>query len=570
MADLLVRGGRVIDGTGAPATPADVRVRDGVIVEVGPSLERQGETELDAGGACVAPGFIDIHTHYDGSIWWDPSVDPMPLHGVTTVVTGNCAISLAPLNRDDQAALVDMFCYIEDLPVGPVSTAVPWTWRTWPEYRAAFNAAGASCNVAPLVGHNNLRMMVLGEESFERAATDDERAQLVALTLECMQAGAFGVSLSFVDLDSKRRRVPSRMGSPGELRDIGDALASTGRGLVQYVPRFMKTDGYIKDIDRVAAACGDAGVAHTYAPVLTGRGSRESSDAVMAHTREVRAAGGRVWPQVSPKSGFDIRLVFDGSTAPYAGMPAWAAMAAAGGAEKTAMLADPAWRERAREDWGSTVFTLFPKHALESFTVSAVANPELRVFEGKPFRAVMDARPGHPADVLAQWVLETDAESNLVRPGSADEDPDHMAALLSDDDVLVGASDAGAHVLALCGAGDTTLLLTRHVRARGDLSVEAAVHKLTGQAAAAFGIRDRGVVSPGYAGDLAVFDLDELKYEREVIVADMPGGAKRFTRPTGGYRATIVNGAVTQLDGHQTGAHPGRMLHSAAPGPAAW
>jgi N-acyl-D-amino-acid deacylase len=174
----------------------------------------------------------------------------------------------------------------------------------------------------------------------------------------------------------------------------------------------------------------------------------------------------------------------------------------------------------------------------------------------------MDARPGHPADVLAQWLLETDVEPNLVRPGSADEDPAFMAELLADDGTLVGASDAGAHVLLFCGAGDTTLLLTRHVRARGDLGLEAAVHKLTGQAASAFGMRDRGVIAPGYAADLAVFDLDELAYERETLVDDIPGGAKRFTRPPGGFRATIVSGAVTQQDGRPTDARPGRMLHS--------
>jgi N-acyl-D-aspartate/D-glutamate deacylase len=288
----------------------------------------------------------------------------------------------------------------------------------------------------------------------------------------------------------------------------------------------------------------------------------------MARTRELRATGGRVWPQVSPRSGFDTRVVFDGSTAPYAGMPAWAAMAAAPGPEKATMLADPGWRERAREDWESTVFTLFPKRALETFVVTEVGNPALREFEGQPFRAVMDARPGHPADVLAQWVLETGAEPNLVRPGSTDEDPEYMAMLLADEGTLVGASDAGAHVLLFCGAGDTTLLLTRHVRSRGDLSLEAAVHKLTGQPAAAFGARDRGVIAPGYAGDLAVFDLDELVYEREALVSDMPGGAKRFTRPAGGFRATIVGGTLTQEGGRATDAHPGRMLHSAAPTPA--
>ena len=554
----------MIDGTGAGAVPADVRIRDGIIVEVGTGLEQQGEAVFEADGASVAPGFIDIHTHYDGSIWWDPSVDPVPLHGVTTIVTGNCAISLAPLNAEDQGALVDMFCYIEDLPVAPVSEAVPWSWRTWPEYRTAFNAVGASCNVAPLVGHTNLRMAVLGEESFERAATDDERQRLMALTTDCLRAGAFGVSLTFVDLDSRGRRVPSRIASPDELSDLAEAIAATGRGLLQYVPRFMKTDGYLKDIDRVARASGTTGVAHTYAPLLAGRRSRQMTDAVMAHTRELVAAGGRIWPQVSPRSGFDTRVVFDGSTLAFAGMPAWAEMAKAEGAAKAAMLADPDWRARARADWDNTAFTLFPKHSLEKLVVSEVHNPSLRRFEGRPFSEVIEARPGHPADVLAQWVLETEAEPCLVQPGSADEDPEHLGALLADPATLVGASDAGAHVLLFCGAGDTTLLLTRHVRERHDLSLEAAVHKLTGQAAAAFGIGDRGVIAPGYAGDLTIFDLDELRYERETLVPDMPGGANRFTRPAGGYRATIVAGTVTQESGKATDAHPGRMLHSAA------
>jgi N-acyl-D-amino-acid deacylase len=236
MGDLLIRGGTVIDGTGAPAVRADVRVRNGVIAEVGPDLRGDGEVELDAGGAHVAPGFIDIHTHYDGSMWWDPTVDPMPQHGVTTVVTGNCAISLAPVNPEDREVLVDMFCFIEDLPVDAVMRAVPWSWSTWPEYRDAFNAGGASCNVAALVGHNNLRMAVLGAESFERPATEDERHRLTDLTVECLQAGAFGVSLSFVDGDSKGRRVPSRLAAPQELSDLSIAMATAGRLQQGYRP----------------------------------------------------------------------------------------------------------------------------------------------------------------------------------------------------------------------------------------------------------------------------------------------------------------------------------------------
>ena len=562
MNSLLVRGGRVVDGTGAAATDADVRVRSGRIVEVGQALEPDGEPVVEADGAYVAPGFIDVHTHYDGAMWWDRTLDPSPQHGVTTVVTGNCAISLAPVTARDRAALVDMFCYIEDLPIAPVADAVPWTWSAWSEFREAFNEDGASCNVAPMVGHNNLRMAVLGEESFEREATDDERGALSNLLLDCMDAGAFGVSLSFVYGDSKGRRVPSRLAGTQERLDITAALAQVGRGVVQYVPRFMRTEGYLKDLDRVDEMCRAHGIAHTFAPLHARRRSREITEAVMERTRALRNQGATVWPQVSPRAGLDTRVVFDGSSLLFAGMPAWAEMSQATGSDKSALLADPAWRRGARDDWESTAFTLFPKHALPTLLIGEVPNAELARFEGRPFKDVLEAWPGHPADVLARWVLETDAAPCLIEPGTADADFDYLGVLLDDETIVVGGSDAGAHALMFCGAGDTTLLLTRHVRERGDLTLERAIYKLTGHAAHAFGIRGRGVVAPGNAGDLTVFSLDELRYEPERLVADIPGGARRFSRPSGGYRATIVGGVVTQADGVATDDRPGLMLHS--------
>jgi N-acyl-D-amino-acid deacylase len=560
MGDLLVRGGSVVDGTGAPAFAGDVRVRDGVIVEVGPGLRPDGETQLDAGGAVVAPGFIDVHTHYDGSIWWDNTLDPSPQHGVTTVLTGNCALSLAPVEPEHREALVDMFCFIEDIPVQAVLDAVPWNWRTWGEHRDAMNTMGASCNVAPLVGHNNIRLAVLGEESFERAATPEERLRLLDLTVECLRAGAYGVSLSFVDSDSRGRRVPSRLASAEEYADLASAIAHAGHGVLQYVPRFMKTDGYIKDIDRVDAACRANGVAHTYAPLLVGKRDRAKADAVLEHTRALRAAGAAVWPQVSPRSGFDNRIVLDGSSLQVAAMPAWVAMTMAQGEEKAAMLRDPAWREEARRDWESPAFVLFPRAALGKLLIGEVHQPELKRYEGKLFAEVMADRPGHPADVLADWILDCGLDPNLVVPSTADEDRDFLGSLLAADDVLLGASDAGAHLLLFCGAGDTTLFLTRYVRDRGDLSLEAGIHKLTGLAASSMGMHDRGRLAPGLAGDLVVFDPAELRYEPEAMVRDERAAVKRFSRPAGGYRATVVAGVPTQLDGVLTEHRPGRML----------
>jgi N-acyl-D-aspartate/D-glutamate deacylase len=563
MDDLLVRGGRVLDGTGAPAQAADVRIRDGVIVEVAPGLRPDGEQVLDADGASVAPGFIDVHTHYDGAMWWDERVDPMPQHGVTTMVTGNCAISLAPVTNRDRASLVDMFCYIEDLPTEPVANAVPWTWSSWGEFRDAFNARGASCNIAALVGHNNLRMSVLGAESFDREATDDERVRISDLLVECIEGGAYGVSLSFVDSDSRGRRVPSRIASPDERADITEALARAGRGILQHVPRFMRTEGYLKDLDKIDLNCRPHGITQTFAPLPAQRRTKETTDAVMNHTRALRAQGASVWPQVSPRAGLDSRVVFD-SALLFAGMPAWAEVSQASREQRKSLLTDPAWLARGREDWESPAFTMFPKQTVETLLVSEVTNPALDRFEGATFGDVLAAWGGHPSDVLARWVLESDAEPCLVKPGSLDADFDQLGALLGDDATLIGGSDAGAHALLFCGAGDTTLVLTRHVRERGDMTLERAVHKLTGLAADTMGLRDRGYVRPGMAGDLVVFALDELHHEREQLVADMPGGARRFTRPAGGYRATVVGGCVTQADGTPTGATPGRMLHSGA------
>jgi N-acyl-D-amino-acid deacylase len=560
MGDLLVRGGTIVDGTGGPTYRGDVRVRDGLIAEIGPDLRPDGEPTVDASGALVTPGFIDIHTHYDGSVWWDNSLDPAPQHGVTTVVTGNCGISLAPVDVAGREAVVDMFCFVEDVPVPAVLGAVPWAWGSWSEHRQAFDTMGASCNVAALVGHNNLRLAVLGEEAFERAATDDERQRLVDLTIDCLRAGAFGVSLSFVDSDSKGRRVPGRLASPQELDDLASALSHVGRGVLQYVPRFMRTDGYLKDIAKIDAICASGGITHTFAPLVVGRRDRETADAVLAHTRALRAAGGRVWPQVSPRSGFDTPMVFDGSSLSFAAMPSWAAMSMARGSDKAAMLRDPAWRDEARRQWDSPAFVLFPRRALGKLLIGEVHQPALAHYEGRLFADVLADRPGHPADVLADWILDCDLEPNLVMPGTADEDRDYLGTVLAADDVLLGGSDAGAHLLLFCGAGDTTLFLTRFVRDRGDLDISAAVHKLTGKAADAIGIRDRGTIAPGQGGDLAVFDLDELHYDGEHLVADTPGGYKRFTRPAGGYRATIVAGEPTQVAGERTESRPGRML----------
>src|SRR5436190_8952 len=205
--NLLVRGGMVVDGTGGPARKADVRVTDGVIAEIGPTLAPDGEAELDASGAFVAPGFIDSHTHYDPSLWWDPLLDPMPQHGVTTVVTGNCSLSLTPVRARDRTGASDVFGFIEDIPLDAFATGIPWTWESYAEWRDALAAHGTAVNIAALVGHSNLRTYVMGDEAWERAATADERATIANVLRECLDAGALGLSTSFLDQNRSARIV---------------------------------------------------------------------------------------------------------------------------------------------------------------------------------------------------------------------------------------------------------------------------------------------------------------------------------------------------------------------------
>ena len=539
MADLLVRGGTVVDGTGSPPQRGDVRVRDGLIVEVGPSLRPEGETQLDAAGATVAPGFIDTHTHFDPVLWWDPSADPMALHGVTTVVQGNCSLSLAPLHASDRAALSDVFCFIEDLPLVAFEEHIPWNWSTWQEYRAAFNGRGAAVNVVGLVGHSALRWFVMGDDALERAATDDERQALAAVLADCLSAGAHGLSTSFADRDRHGRKVPSRLADDDELFALTRTLHDASRNVLQFVPEPRKFEAKVEDIERVHRVCTGTDVRATWVQLATGGMSAEHIPFFLEQAGRTQRDGAGVFPQVSPRR-FDVRVDLD-RTMGFASMPLWNQWAQSDRQAKMVMLRDPDWRVRARAEWDATGFATFPKGRMHKLRIVAVSNPALKQYEGAYFPALQSDHPDeHECDVFADFVLANTCDVGLATVGLANEDVDGLAELFRDGRTIVGASDAGAHLNSLCGAGDTSLLLQRHVHERRDFSLEHAVHILTQRPARMFGVHDRGVVAPGYAADLVVFELDRITWPDDYLVNDTPGGAPRLRRPWGGYRAPMT------------------------------
>ncbi len=560
--DLLVRGGTVVDGTGAPARDADVRIRDGVVAEIGAGLTPDGETVVDASGTYVTPGFIDCHTHYDPSLWWDPLLDPMPQHGVTTVVTGNCSLSLTPVRAPDRVAASDVFGFIEDIPVDAFTTGIPWSWESYGEWRDALRSHGTAVNIAALIGHSNLRVYVMGDDAWTRAATPEERAELTAVLAESLAAGALGLSTSFVDQDRHGHAVPSRAADDDELRALVEVLGSApGHARVlEFLPWIKELDRQLVDIDRVARWCGDVGVSCTWNQLAENSRDPSRAERILEQAHALHADGCRVYGQVSPRP-FDLHVSFD-QTPAFVAVPAWGKFIALPTAdEKRAKLTDPEWRAAARKDWDRVGdgFTIFPVSRLDRVRLTSVREGEEH-FLDRSFADVVAARGGHPSDVLADWVLEHDLAPGMVAEALSNNNAERVSELISDATTVVGASDAGAHLQMMCGAGDSTLLLTEHVRDRGDLTVEQGVHQMTGRIAEVFGIRDRGVLAPGLAGDVAVFALDELDYRPDRTVHDLPGGAPRLTRPPGGFRVTAVAGVVTQEDGVATGARPAGPL----------
>ncbi|MDJ0865538.1 MAG: amidohydrolase family protein [Myxococcota bacterium] len=566
MGNLIVKNGLLIDGTGRPARPADVRIRDGLVAEVGPDLAPDGEELVDAGGAYVCPGFIDSHTHLDPSMFWDPGCDPMPQHGVTTALIGNCSLSLAPVKPENLEEVMDVFCYIEDMPIEDFRSGIPWNWETWREYRDSMNENGAALNMASLIGHSMLRIYVMGPDAWERAATDEEIEAMCAELAEALEAGCFGISTSFFDVDRAGRFVPTRFAEQKEFEALAATMGKAGHGLVEFIPNFTG-ETPLEEIKQMAdATAPHDGVIAVWNGLLHTEMAPERSDELIAYSQGLRDEGADIWPIASPRT-VDFNINWE-QTMVFMMLPeGWNKIMLVRGEERAAMLRDPEWRKVAREEWDRVDKSLFPNTRIEHARFTSVTKPEYERWLAKSLKDLVEERGGHPSDVFADWILENDLEPGVVAAGVSNSDVEGVAKMLVDDRVIVSASDAGAHVQMMCAAGDTTLLLTRHVRERGDFTLEKAIYELTGAQSERLGFKDRGILAPGYAGDLTVFDLDELAWEQDTFVSDLPSGGARLRRPPGGYRLTAVAGVITQRDGVLTGENPGRVLDGGAERP---
>jgi N-acyl-D-aspartate/D-glutamate deacylase len=563
----LIKGGVVIDGTGAPAFGADVRIRDGVIAEIGQSLSREGrERVIDASGCYVTPGFIEGHNHFDGPMWWTPSLEPMSGYGVTTSINGNCGFTAAPVHEEPalRDEMVRIFSFFEDIPEKPFLKLLPWDWKTWSEYRASLERnVKLPVNFASFAGHIAIRFAAMGGDAWERTATPAEIAKMCALLEDAIGAGALGMSSNLLDFDENGRPIPTRLADVAEWSALMDVIARHDGAVMQVIVDYLGRMDAPQTIELLATAArgkniriqvaGAVPTAQFQAPMIPG--------AIETFER-LRAEGIDIWSgythsPITAVANFNSSLLFS-----QCNNYMWGEIIAAEGtAAKYALLNDPAWRERARKGWAETYDQAPIKHPdqIELFESESGAGPL-----GITLQDYMD-RTGadHPSDALAEWVLEN-GPASILRLKPLPRHDETLARMFREPNAVGNLSDSGAHGQMFCGIGYNIQLLTEFARDRKLISVEEAVHIITGQPARHFNLRDRGVIEVGKAADVVVFNLAEIQMRPEKKRWDVPDGegglTYRWIRDPAPMRLTLVNGVPTFENGDFTGRFPGRYV----------
>jgi N-acyl-D-aspartate/D-glutamate deacylase len=548
-AELVIKGGTVVDGSGSTGIAADVAVGDGRIVEIGPGLD--GERVLDATGHVVAPGFIDIHTHYDAQVFWDPALTPSCFHGVTTVVAGNCGFSIAPTRAEHRELIGRTLENVEDMDVDTLAAGIPWDFATFPEYLASVERRGVGLNYAAYIGHTALRLFAMGDEAYERAATPEEVARMQEILRASVEAGAAGFSSSFAPTHrgAEGKPVPSRLAERSEVQALVDVMAELRRGIVAF------TLGEPIGLPALYELQAGAGIPFTYTALLTTPGGHHR--AMVELNRAEWAKGGEVWPQVSPRPLCFAMTLAEPFTLNV--NPEFAALMAADLAVRRQAYADAGWRQKVLDAWAAV--TGFGTPRWDTYEIAeTTAHPALA---GRRLTDVAAERGVGELDALLDLALDEPDLCLRVRCTIANDDVDEVARLLVEDHVTLGLSDAGAHVGQLCDAPQATDFLGAWVRDKGVMPLEAAVAKLTKVQADLLGLVDRGSLSPGAWADVVVFDPDTVAPGPTRRVRDFPADGERLTADAPvGIRHVLVNGTPIQVDGERVGGElrPGQVI----------
>ncbi|MEZ5261783.1 MAG: amidohydrolase family protein [Acidimicrobiales bacterium] len=563
MHDLVIRNGMVIDGSGAPATRADVAIDGDRITAVG-RVDGAAARTIDAEGRLVTPGFVDIHTHLDAAVAWDPAATSSCWHGVTSAIMGNCGVTFAPVKPGDADYLAKMMESVEDIPADSILSGLPWDWRTYGEYLSSYEQLPKGINIGGLVGHCAVRYYVMGPRSLDEdpaIATTEDIAAMCDLVDEAMGAGAFGFSTS----RTPEHRVPDGRKVPGtyagvdELCAFADVLGRHGRGVFEAAtdavrdgdpayPIVHREIGWMEDVSRRSGRPVTFGLVQ----------ERDDPDGFRKFLELVAAAnarGARIHPQSTARP---IGVLFGiANRTPYDKCPSWRELRSLTVPEKLARLRDPEVRARLIAEVDAAPPRLAPTDAFYLGPDHVRYQPD----PAQTLAAHAARRNQKPVETFIDTALETNGAALWSYPFLNHQTP-AIVEMLEDPNVVMGLADAGAHVGQIMDTSQPTYFLTYWVRERQQWTVEQAIHKMTGETAALFGIRDRGLLTPGAYADVNVIDFDNLTLPHPEYVNDLPGGAGRYIQRSSGYDYTIVNGTVFMDHGTHTGELVGRLLRS--------
>jgi N-acyl-D-aspartate/D-glutamate deacylase len=542
----VLRGGTVVDGSGAPGAPADVLVRDGVISTVGvvSRSDARDATEVDVGGSVVAPGFIDLHTHYDAQVLWDPDLSPSSWHGVTTVVMGNCGFSIAPTTAEGREAIIGTLENVEDMAPEALREGVRWEFESFPEYLDLLDRVPKRLNVGAMIGHSALRLFVMGDDAIERQATPNEIRQMQAVLGDALAAGAMGfaTSRSASHVGHLGKPVASRVGGVDELLALVDAVDASGRGVIEIAAG--------AGLDEVAQMAGRCARPLMWSSLLTGRYAPKSA---LDMVDETTAIGSHVSAQISCRPlVLQVTLL---EPRGFVSMSTFAEIVSLPVTERAERYRSAEWRERARAETSARWGDRWPSIEVDE----SPTQPEL---VGSTLAEIARARGGDAFDAMLDVALTDDLRTRFTVP-LLNDDETELGALLRDTRTVLGLSDAGAHASQLCDACFSTHLLGHWVRQVGAIPLELAVWRLTGQPAELLGLTGRGLVRPGHIADLVVFDPDTVQPGRRERVRDQPGGTERLVVHAEGIEHVWVNGGPIVAHGTPVdGATTGRLLRS--------
>jgi len=555
--DLLVKNGRIIDGSGIPSFSGDVAVSHGKIVELG-RLGGPAKRVIDAEGLIIAPGFVDNHCHYDAQVTWDPLCTFSCYHGATTVIIGNCSLAVAPVRPGNQEKLIGMLSQVEAIPMDVLQAGMTWSWETFPQYMEVVGRR-LGVNVGMLMGHSAIRLYAMGDGSQERVATETELAAMRDLVRQGMESGALGLSITrnMSHYDVTGKRIPAACAPETELFALTDMLREMGTGVVQcgggVVPE-------IKDrlMSRLSEACGRRLMYNNILESVRAPGRWKQHLAIVEDTC---TQGNRAVPLCTPNSSVSFFNMKNCQS--FRQLPTWLSIMGASDEEKLRAYGDPEMREKLRAEVDAPLGpdSRFSKR----WDLLFVDEPFLeknQKLKGKSVEELAQAWGKEPLDAFLDLAVEEELNT-VFGFGQNNSDRDAVAQILSSPYTVIGLSDGGAHVQFRCLVGYSTRLLGYWVRERGIMSLEQAVRRLTFDSASAFGIYDRGLLQPGLAADLVIFNPDTVKPGKQEVVHDLPNNGWRMRDLAEGIHYTVVNGQVLLERGEHTGAHPGRVLHNA-------